>query len=411
MEKYCHKCGAKLSEGNFCSQCGTAISHDGFIKKAGGLNKFFNFFKKKEKSESSLDLSEKNTVETKIIYEDNPDEICHRIELKKCIEQSLPSERGLYPHEILMLSLASSYFQNDNKFQFFWKNYYHVEDPQQLLDLLEEKGFIEPGTLEDTLKKQTIATLKQDLKDLGLKLTGNKAELVNRLLAEGDLSALEKKYSNRVYTLTELGTNELHDNDFIPFIYKNHILNLNIWNISKLMRTEPIMSTRDKIWYYLNEQSLKAVTNHNFNQHEICEIYMCDFLIEEKRYDGALYHSIKSAYFRLFSNPLISSDKQRNEELKDIIFDSTFNYENSIVVITGMTKEKIEFSIEALSLTKEKFCQILQTTIEKFPDSQLFTKDECFKIIVAELNDEKSILEKIYLDAGKRYAKKYDIQM
>lgn len=109
------------------------------------------------------------------------------------IELCTPSTNGLFPHEILMLSYADTFFNCDNTFQNFWAYRYGVDDPQKLFDSLNQKGFIEVADLKNTLKNQTIVTLKDELKSSGLKVSGNKDSLIERLLTEGNIYELEQK--------------------------------------------------------------------------------------------------------------------------------------------------------------------------------------------------------------------------
>ena len=92
---------------------------------------------------------------------------------RELMERAIPSARGLYPPEILMLDYAPHYKSNENSFQQFW-GWYAVEDPLQLLHSLEERGFLENAGLETTLNKLTIPEIKELLRSYNLPPDGRK---------------------------------------------------------------------------------------------------------------------------------------------------------------------------------------------------------------------------------------------
>ena len=94
-----------------------------------------------------------------------------------------PDSFGLYPHELLMLSYAPTFTTDHTDFQQFWWWQYGVQDPRELLASLTERGFVEVGGPEQAVARQTAASLKDLLRAHGLKLSGNKAEIVERVLS------------------------------------------------------------------------------------------------------------------------------------------------------------------------------------------------------------------------------------
>ena len=102
--------------------------------------------------------------------------------LESKIRQAIPSQAGLYPHEILMLEYASSYKTCENNFQNFWKWEYLVLDPQAVLDSLFERGFICHEDVRSALKHLLVSDLKSMLSKVGEKTTGKKEDLINRIL-------------------------------------------------------------------------------------------------------------------------------------------------------------------------------------------------------------------------------------
>ena len=104
--------------------------------------------------------------------------------LEDLLKRATPSKGGLYPHEILMLDYAHTYKTSDNSFQGFWYYQYSVKDPQSILDSLYERGFIELGDLRSVLERLKLDEIKDELKLVNEKVSGKKAELIDRLLED-----------------------------------------------------------------------------------------------------------------------------------------------------------------------------------------------------------------------------------
>ena len=107
-----------------------------------------------------------------------------------------------------MLEYAPHFKTTHNNFQNFLYWQYSVTEPQAILDSLFERGFTEVGDLRSALEKLKLPEIKEELKLINQKVTGKKAELIDRLMEFGDLAALGKKYSERYYVLTPKGEQE-----------------------------------------------------------------------------------------------------------------------------------------------------------------------------------------------------------
>ncbi len=328
------------------------------------------------------------------------------VELKKCMERAKPSENGLYPHELLMLAYATKYYQHGNKFPRFW--YYechYTYDPQQLLDSLADRGFIEPGTLEDALSQHKVSDLKELLKQFGLKATGKKTDLVHRLIEEGDIPTLNKKCDNRTFRLTEKGDKELKANEYIPYIHKKQTYGLSIWDMNQMMNTPPLENYRDKLWGYFNRQAITEYKTGNFGLYRNVRWNMCEFLMEEQKYNNVLPLLSEVIFFDLSGVGNGYSDNMRQYEM-EIALSINFPYEKSCATIPPGILGAVKVIQEKLWLSKDKFeAQILDNMKRFHAPFHLFTPDECCKIVMAELVEDKKTLKSIYSVAGKRFRK------
>ena len=114
------------------------------------------------------------------------------IPLNVLLKKAVPTKRGLYPHEILMLDYAHTYSTDlkHQHFQGFWYYDYSVKHPAKVLKSLEERGFIKPGDLQSAIQRLTVTVIKNELKAIGQKVTGKKADLIDRLLKNASLQDL-----------------------------------------------------------------------------------------------------------------------------------------------------------------------------------------------------------------------------
>mgnify|MGYP003297784421 FL=1 len=196
----------------------------------------------------------------------------------------MPSKQGLYPHEIMMLDYAHTFKISNNTFQNFWYWQYSITEPQKVLDSLYDRGFIRSGELRSALEKLSLAEIKEELKQLNQKVTGKKAELIERLIEFGDNTALNQKYSERYYVLTSKGEEELRENQYVPYLHRCRYMTC--WEMNKRI-AKTNYSYRDILWRHFNEQSDLNFRNFNFGLYRNTRLDMYRFLMEENKYKTA----------------------------------------------------------------------------------------------------------------------------
>src|SRR5690554_1905917 len=186
----------------------------------------FDFLKKrnkqnnepsKSKDKKDFDISSMIRIKTEII--NNPPEP-DVIPVEKIIKGMKPNEVGLYPHEVLLLSYAPKYYLKGNSYPRFWWYKYGVKDVDKCLISLKDRGFLQIGSLRSAIEKETAAVLKDVLKDNRLKVSGKKAELVQRLIDEVSQEKLNAIFTKRTYDLTDAGNEILKKEDYIPYIHR-----------------------------------------------------------------------------------------------------------------------------------------------------------------------------------------------
>ena len=160
--------------------------------------------------------------------------------------QSIPSLRGLYVAEILLLEYCTygNYPNPDNNYPRFWWYEYGVSDVNAVLKSLEKRGFIALSSLKEAAGCLKIPELKSILSSHGEKTTGRKADMlviVKKVATEEELLSFGVVPK---YHLTELGEKELEENAYVSYMHhcENKTIenspfgfSFNVWSINKIL--------------------------------------------------------------------------------------------------------------------------------------------------------------------------------
>lgn len=222
---------------------------------------FFDLFKIKENkpnvqsptttaSEPVVPESEKKYYQpdsyyTDVVHEGTPFEY-RIISFEERKKTAIPSTRGLYPAEILLLEYCShgTYPSPKNGYPGFWWFTYGIRNVGAALKSLENRGYISFSSPSAALNGLTVTQLKEILSTIGQATTGKKAELIERIsetVLANDLLAMGVQPK---YALTNLGQLELSENEYVPYMHgaPNKTIEtdlcgtmFNVWSINKLL--------------------------------------------------------------------------------------------------------------------------------------------------------------------------------
>lgn len=159
---------------------------------------------------------------------------------------SIPSKRGLYVGEILLLEYVSygKYPGPKNGYPGFWWFKYGIRDVGAMLRSLEERGFIEYSDIKDSLSGLTVAELKELLNKYNVNSSEKKVELINKVKENLSDEQIIQVCPIRKYKLTETGFCELSDNKYVPYMHKEPLGTnedstfgpvFNVWSINRLL--------------------------------------------------------------------------------------------------------------------------------------------------------------------------------
>lgn len=238
----------------------------------------------------------------------------HIEEIRKKVENSYPSKNGLKIPEIVMLYYAQTYKTEQTNFQSFWYYDYGVENPEEMLLSLEQRGFICPASARESVNNLKVNELKELLKELDLKVSGKKEELITRIDENASDEWLEEKIKNRAYNLTDLAAQELKENKYVLDFHKVKIkYGVDVWWINQQLyiRNYPKSLYRDLIYGELNRklnETMKDMQEDNDGTY-VPHVYygrytkeIAEFFMEENKFNDAFRSLAESVYYTISSN-------------------------------------------------------------------------------------------------------------
>lgn len=344
-------------------------------------------------SEDCIPITDYKVTVNTIINQPEPEYV------EKMTKGCIPSKNGLMPHEILILSYASKFTTGKNNFQRFWLYQYGVEDVKKHLNNLVELGFIEEGNLLSGMSNSTVAMLKDCLKTHGLKVSGRKNDLIDRLYYNVPHEELESSFPERPYKLTKKGTKELLEEGYVDYVHKrNGFLGKNIFEVNKIVKAEPIAPWRCKLWTYCEQQKQKYLNKKDYGSYISCLYCMSHFASEDENYDLALELLIEATVYELSGVQYAI-----NYETYLMLSKEFFPYEESIITITNNTYSYENLKND-LNLNNSQFYKLIKSKINKYKlNVSIFTPEECADIVLLEMNNEKAALKQLYKLAENRF--------
>lgn len=334
------------------------------------------------------------------------------VPLEAYLKVAVPSSQGLYPHEILMLHYANTYkVDEDNRFQSFWLYEYSVEDPQTVLDSLLSRGFITIGDLRSALERHKVTELKAQLQTLGEKTTGKKAELIDRLLNSGNNEYLEEQFSERYYALTDVGSKELSENEYVVYLHKTG--RMSVWEMNQSLANNPDnFSYRDILWRSFNEQAEQHFIDADMGLYRNVRLTMYQFLMEEGRVRPAFGHLCEVIAYDLSSMDNWEEHNPPPELLKlkvEATLKYCFPYTGSQASLPPMVIKWAAEMQQKLELSDTDFRMALLEQFEKiYLLRRIFTNEECADIVMNEIGNHPRKLAAIYKQAEERLKQEYE---
>lgn len=319
------------------------------------------------------------------------------IEQKKSLAR--PSQNGLYPEEILMLSYAPKMRQGQKEYQAFWCARYAVDDPGALITSLCRRGFLRETTRREALDMFTAAALRDILRDAGLPTDGKKADLAARaseLLSERNL---RRYVPAGGYTLTNLGREEVEANPYVLYIHRRKYTEPDIWRMSGLVHDYPRKSWRDLIWMDFHGRRMRDCREQiklgNWGPYRALRFEQYVFAMEEKNYELAFQLLVEAVHVAVRIEAV-----NRYLALRKTDATSAETYADAVDVCVVQSQIARDFAElqDVLNLDDMMLCQKIRQEAEKHkkPLCAMGSREMAIWIlhlVRGQMNDAKHVLE------------------
>ncbi|MBQ4347115.1 MAG: SAP domain-containing protein [Firmicutes bacterium] len=314
-----------------------------------------------------------------------------------------PDVYGLYPAELIMLSLSEKYKTTETNFPSFLIHTYGITNPLKMLKDLHNRMLIDVGSAKDCLLVFKLTELKEIAAALNISVKGKKAEIVDQLLAvpEDALGAIVKE---RTWKLTEKGTAALKANPYIQYFLDKHNYNVtevgvNIWSVNEEFVKDPKRLYRDIIYGQLNKAMNEASIQFQKNPasgisvtSRYCECYrLMGLFIEE---EGKSYINASDMYFQyLFKRINIHAGMQLLINWKTFNYDKKFRetfisqYYEEIQLYPFQKMELLRL-LDELNVSGDEVRKSLIASFERAKDSGIMSVKEAADFVILELSGD-----------------------
>ena len=136
------------------------------------------------------------------------------------LEKACPLEpQPLNPSETLFLHYMDGYREGNN-IAGYWTHDYHI-DYQSTLEKFFSYGYMCFDDISLQLSKYKIADYKEFLSAKGMKATGKKQELIDRILENFEAGEIDEAFPRKILKVTDAGKAAIDSNDYVLYFNKN----------------------------------------------------------------------------------------------------------------------------------------------------------------------------------------------
>lgn len=306
----------------------------------------------------------------------------------------------LTPAEILMLHYADTYTDGNNTFQGFWNYRYNISNPKTILNKLQLTGYIAVGDPAYQLQHLSATDIKKLLSDRGLKTTGKKAALIDRLTDNADIASMRDSLP-RYYCLTEKGAaaKQTPESDYILYVHRNQFLDdygLNINNADRIINGNCYQKAIIDYLLFQTNPPYFHIAGMYAEIGDIEKAFVC-FITDLRIFLNGQQHQ----FYDPMTAPVIAAS----------IAKGIFPYETSLLRIPFGRLRPLREVIDKLNYSDEQVQQKIAGIVDQLAASQFFfTDSECVQIIYHELCNDTNTLTAIYQTAEQRYKAKYSLR-
>lgn len=332
-----------------------------------------------------------------------------------------PDAYGLYPAELVMLSLAEKYKTTETNFPSYLTHTYEISNPLKMLKDLHNRAFLETGGAKDCLPGFKLTELKEIAAALSIPVKGKKADIIDQLstVSEDALGAFVKECT---WKLTEKGIEAIKANPYIQYFLDKHNYNVtevgvNIWSVNEEFIRDPKRPYRDIIYGQLNKAMIEASIQFQKNPaagmsatSRYCECYrLMGLFIEE---EGKSYINASDMYFQyLFKRINIHAGLQLLVNWKTFNYDKKFRetfisqYYEEIQLYPYQKTELLRL-LDELNVSGDDVRKSLIVSFERAQGTGVMTVKEAADFIILELSGDVDQSRDLAYKLAKKAVKK-----
>ena len=314
--------------------------------------------------------------------------------------------------ELVLLSMAEKYKVGEKKYPDYIRSQFGIGFPDERYQKMGEKGLIRPSTAIESLSHLKVTELKAIAAKLGLKVSGKKDELCNRIAENASEGDLEADVSDRYWIVTEKGKTLLEENKYISFYMDKHpysleSVGLDINAYSQLFSGKPNGRVRDVLWGEFNKRSIeyynKGMTKGEFGDYCGLLRTMALFLEEETKHKDALAMYMRYIHYRANFEAGLAAIRhyslvKKVDSAADILYMHT--------EILPFIADEIQTMSVGSELNSNQLYTFMREAFSNEKDTGVFSPRELADLVMCGLNGDQEGQKKICKVAMKSAAKK-----
>ena len=326
-----------------------------------------------------------------------------------------PSSSGLYPAEVMMLFYAPSYKISEITYPDKFRTEYGVAFPKEIFAKLERDGYIRESLPIETIDKLKFTELKKIAAENNLKVSGNKAELVDRISQNLSNDKLETYALERYWVLTERGEREKSENEYLGFLLEKHSYDLeevgiSLLRLNELHKQNGELNVRDLIWGELNKLSIssyqQAFQNGDFSLY--CSILkiMSYFIEEESKYLEALKLCARYQFYHINFEAGMRSVQRLRETAEISMIDTISDLYYMDIEILPYMITRIKELMSKSGMNSSELNKLLLTEFNAISDDGYLSKKLTAQFIMDQLAGNITDAKKLCIEATKNAKRK-----
>lgn len=265
------------------------------------MRKVLEIFKM-ESTREVENTADRSNSQTEILYHDRFDEEYR--EVNNYREITFNGRNFDIPEVKLCAAILLSGNQNGSKiesndrYSLYFEGRYGIMNISTLHRWLYEEGYFRKANFREAINLYKVPELKTILESIGLKKTGKKADLIERVEnnIDDDLKSLIVSKCERLF-VTEKGNDFLSENgDYYMWHRKSYGVTFEEFNKHRILQGRK-RKFHDTIFNVLSQKAAEYQFKGYFSRLEMIYFWLGESLYDEGRYDLAIRYYIYRLYF------------------------------------------------------------------------------------------------------------------